>query len=77
MTMDDEKKSEIARLISQLLSQKTEEEQDEVYDKIDQLSPDPEWSRYVFHSSEFYDEAENLDIEAVVEKIAAYKPIIL
>lgn len=75
--MDDETKSEIARLISQMLSQKTEEEQDAVYDKIDQLSPDPEWSKYVFHSSEFYGEAENLDVKEVVEKIASYKPIIL
>lgn len=75
--MDDKTKSEIARLIRQMLLPQPEEEQDETYEKIGRLSPDPDWSNYIFHSSEFYDEAEDLDVEGVVEKIASYKPIIL
>lgn len=75
--MNDDTKAEIARLIHQMLLQNTEEEQDAVHDRIERLSPDPEWSKYVFHSSEFYGETEKLDILGVVEKIAAYEPIII
>jgi hypothetical protein len=77
MTVNGGTKSEIAYLIRQMLSQISEEEQDAVYEKIGRLSPDPDWSIYIFHSPEFYDEAETLDIEGVVEKMAVYKPIII
>lgn len=75
--MNDDTKSEIARLIRHMLEQKTEADQDAVYERIDKLSPDPEWSAYIFHSSEFYGETDQLDVQSVVEEIGDYKPTFL
>ena len=71
-------KDTVKKLILDLVSGKiSEEKQDEIYEKISQISPDPEWSDYIFVSFEFYDNQNNLNIDAVVEKIFSYKPILL
>ena len=70
---------EVGNLIDELLVaieiDLNEENELAIYNKISHLSPDPEWSDYVFHSDEFYREDGTLDIDAVVEKIFSYKPI--
>ncbi|BCS88466.1 hypothetical protein PSDVSF_17080 [Pseudodesulfovibrio sediminis] len=43
---------------------------------VSDLVPDPAFSDYIFHSSEFYEE-DILDIDRVVEKGFDYKPIAL
>ena len=77
--MSEEKlKNEAILLIKDLLDpDKTEFEVDSIYEKISLISPDPEWSFYIFQSMEFYNKDDELDIEAVVDKIFSYKPISL
>lgn len=69
------KKMQMKCLIKALLQAKGESAQDKIYDELRLISPDPEWSDYIFHSSEFYDENEELDIDKLIEKVFSYKPI--
>ncbi len=67
----------VVQLIEDLLSSKNEDEQLIIYNKISDIVLDPEWSDYIFHSYEYYDENDNLNVELVADKIISYKPIIL
>ena len=72
----DQKKKQIAEMISDLISGKlSDHDGDKIFEEISKLSPDPEWSNHVFQSNEFYDEDDTLDLDAVVEKIFSYKSI--
>lgn len=74
----DTEKEVVHVLIDRLVSlDQTEEEEAQIILLLDRLCPDPEWSKYIFHSDEFYDERSRLDIRAVVNKIFSYKSIIL
>ena len=75
MVSVNQKKIKMKRLIKALSQAKGEKAQDKIYDELRLISPDPEWSDYIFHSSEFYDENEELDIDKLIEKIFSYKPI--
>lgn len=71
------KKIIVKALILGFLTMKLSEQEDMVvWDMISDLVPDPEFSDYVFHSSEFY-HGKELDVEKVVEKGFDYKPIAL
>jgi len=71
-----EQKQEVSQMIAELISgQLSEADGDKLFEEISRLSPDPEWSKYVFQSSDYYAENDLLDIDAVVEKIFNYKPI--
>ncbi|MCP4933256.1 MAG: hypothetical protein GY927_03415 [bacterium] len=71
-----ELKIKLNKLIHELISMPTtEKKQDKIFHQIDGLSPDPEWSDYIFHSEEFYNKANTLNVDAVVDKIVSYKPI--
>lgn len=70
-------REQVAQLIKDLLSARDEAEQASIAAQLDNISPDPNWSDHIFHSMEFYDQDDVLDIEAVVNRIFSYKPISL
>lgn len=55
----------------------SEKEQDLFFDEISILSPDPNWSDYIFHSDEFNKPCGDFDIDGFLEKIFSYNPILL
>lgn len=74
--LTDKKRKDLKMLIEKLVfGSLSEKEGDKLFEKIDSISPDPNWSRYVFHSVEYYDENDNLLIDKVVDKIGEYEPI--
>ena len=76
--MREKQRCEVQKLIKELLEiPDSEEKQTEIFLEISRISPDPEWSNYVFGGSDYYDEDDNLNLEAVMDKIFSYKPIIL
>ncbi|MEM6781364.1 MAG: bacteriocin immunity protein [Pseudomonadota bacterium] len=81
-----EKKEEFISLVKDLLDLDKncdEQTEDDLVLKINRLSPDPEWTDYIFHSDEFVitvDEQNNkveFDYIALAEKVFSYKPIAL
>ena len=68
--MTEEEKRDLLRLLmNDLLSNKFTEEEDKVALKIDQLSPDPRWSDYIFWSDDYYDKNDNFLMEKFLNKI--------
>ena len=66
----DEHKAEARRLIEELISAKaTEEREDEIVERLNQIIPDPEWIDYVFWSKPA------MTVDQVVEKSFSYRPI--
>lgn len=70
-------RQQISELLPRLVNSQSEEEQDELFQRISILSPDPGWSDYVFHSKEYETETGELKIDEVVEKIMSYRAILL
>lgn len=69
-------RDELIKALSELLDvNKSEREQDQVFQRIGQHVLDPEWSDRLFQSDEFVDDEGNVDLEAVASKIMAYQPI--
>ncbi|WP_267433019.1 hypothetical protein [Sphingomonas sp. GM_Shp_1] len=54
---------------------KDEEEDMCLSNEICRLSPDPKWSDYIFYSQEFVDGNGNIDIDRLVDKLMAFKPV--
>ncbi|WP_152610783.1 hypothetical protein [Ruegeria sp. ANG-R] len=73
----DSNRDTVRDLIGKLLSTRDEGEQSVIAQELDEICPDPEWSDHIFHSTDYYNEDDTLNVEAVVEKIFSYQPIIL
>ena len=70
-----EKKNEIRELLTKLLFEDeslTEKEEDEIVQRIEYLSPDPEVTNYIFEKK-----YEDLSIDEIIENIFDYQPIVL
>lgn len=75
---EQEKRERIKQLISNLLGGGTTEDEDIVItSEVSNLSPDPEWSDYIFFSFDYYDENENFLMEKFLDKIFNYEPKII
>lgn len=70
-------RTEMKLLICELLNEASEARAQEIAEKIDQLSPDPNWSDYLFHSEEFMGDAETLLMEKFLDRIFSCRPILL
>lgn len=75
--MNKSKVTKITDLLLELWAVPNEKRTDEIFEEMNRLSPDPEWSNYLFHSEEFVGTGDVLLVEDLVNKILAYKPIIL
>ena len=69
---------ELRKLIHDVVNIPPGDEQklDKLLNRINKLSPDPTILNYVLYSSSYYTDDE-LDIEAVLDKVFSYKPIAL
>lgn len=73
--MNSTKKTEVKHLLCELMAVPEEEREAEILEILDRLSPDPAYLDYIYNSMEFYDDNDNLNIDAVIEKIFSYNPI--
>lgn len=64
----------LKQLLQQLWDCKNEEQTQEIAERISGISPDPNWSDYIFHSDEFVGEDDSLNVEGLMDKIFAFKP---
>ncbi len=62
------------KLVTELLEIPSESRMEEIFAEVNLLSPDPQWSDYIYHSDQFYQDG-NFCIDAFLDKIFAYKPI--
>lgn len=74
----DNKKKELIDLIEKFIAiAPTQEEEDHIVARIEELSPDTYWSDYIFYSKEFKRADGSTDVEKIVDKLFDYKPIII
>jgi hypothetical protein len=59
----------------ELLSVPTDEREEQIVAKMDELSPDPEWLDHIFQSDKFALPDGTINVDAVVRAISDYKPI--
>jgi len=71
MEIQDEFKS----LVAELLTIPEETREIEILERLDFLSPDPEYTDYIYHSDEFVNEDGSFDIERYTNKVFSYRPI--
>ena len=75
--MTEQLESEFKALVLELIEVPSEEREDEICERLDQISPDPSYSDYIFHSKEFENEDGSFNINGLTEKVFNYKPIYL
>ena len=75
--MTEELKSEFKTLVLELIEVPSEEREEIICERLNQISPDPSYSDYIFHSEEFENEDGSFDINGLTEKVFGYKPICL
>lgn len=76
--MNGEATGELRILLSRVvLTDLSDVEEMALVARINQLSPDPEWTDYIFYSDEFFDSHGNLDVDRLISRMAAYRPITL
>ncbi|MDW9857065.1 hypothetical protein GOB46_32005 [Sinorhizobium meliloti] len=74
--MSDREK--MKRLIIELLDMPDDKCLEEsIVSKINTISPDPEWSNYIFQTDNYLRDDGTVDVDAVVEMAFSYKPIVL
>jgi hypothetical protein len=68
------KRKIIAKLVSKLLEGGTSEEEDnEIFNKISNLSLNPKWSDYIYIDFDFYDKNEVFLMDKFLDKILSYE----
>ena len=72
---NEETKNKVKLLITELLEVPSEEREEIILVELDKLSPDPSYTDYLYHSTEYEKTEGKIDIDAVIEKIFSYKPI--
>lgn len=70
-------REEFIKLILELVEVPDDEREEEILERLDQISPDPNYSDYIYHSYEFYNDDEVLDVDSLAEKVFSYKPVLL
>lgn len=74
----EDKREEIRSLIEELVKfDATEDRERFICAEVDKLSPDPEWSQYIFWSDDYIDEDDQFLMDDFLDKIFSYKLIIL
>ena len=71
--MNDDTKKEFTLLLEELLNDaQSESRQIEINFELNQLSPDPFWSDYIFWSEEYINEDLSINYEKFFQKISEY-----
>lgn len=77
MDIDAKKQRARALVLKMLYETKTDAEDNRILSELGKIVPDPDLTKYIFWSEEFYDENENLDIDRLLEKAFNYKPNVI
>ena len=70
-------RTEVGQLITKLWEAGSDAKFEEIAEKIGRLSPDPHWSEYVYYSEEYVGGDGTLLLEELLDRIFAYKPVVL
>ncbi len=70
-----EARAEMEQLITELGNGADEARAGEIAERVNELSPDPNWSDYIFHSDEFIGDEGTLLMEQLLDKILSYRAI--
>ena len=68
-------KEEFKTLVLELVEVPEESREAEILERLDQISPDPKYLDYIFHSEKFYRNDNSLDVDLLIQKVFNYKPI--
>ncbi len=75
---ESERKKRIKILVQELVTFNVEEQREsDICFEIDNLSPDPKWSNYIFWTDDYIDEEDNFLMEKFLDKIFSYKENII
>ena len=75
--MDELLKSEFKKLVLELIEVPSDDREEAICERLDQISPDPSYSNYIFWSDDFQNEDGSFDINGLADKVFSYKPICL
>ena len=67
---------EFKSLVVELLEIPDEKREREILQRLDRISPDPEYMNYIYNCEEF-ERSDDFDIEGLTKKVFSYKPILL
>ena len=70
-------KIEFIELVKELLKVPSEDREKVICERLDKISPDPNYSDYIFYSDEFSAKDDSFNFEGLTEKVFNYKPILL
>ncbi len=71
--MDEEIKEKMSILLDELLSDDIREErQSEIFVELNSISPDPEWSDYIYWSDDYLNEDNSLNYDKFFKKVFDY-----
>ncbi len=71
--MDEEIKKKMSILLDELLSDDIREErQSEIFVELNSISPDSEWSDYIYWSDDYLNEDNSLNYDKFFEKVFDY-----
>ncbi|MDQ8195652.1 hypothetical protein QEH59_14555 [Coraliomargarita sp. SDUM461004] len=73
--MNADQESKFRALIDELMGIPDEDREQEIVLEINSLSPDPNWSDYIYQSDEYMKEGDVLDLDRIVAKIKEHKVI--
>ena len=68
--------SELKKLVLELIDVAEPCREKLIFDILNKELPDPSWSDYIFHSSEFFNYQES-DVDGFLNKVFEYKPVLL
>lgn len=71
--MSKEKRVLLENLLQELLAIPPEERELKIIEEINNISPDPSWSDYIYYSEDFVKDGE-IDVKLLVEKMLGYTP---
>lgn len=69
--MEKDRKDRIGELIAKLMASESDAEQSALALEITALSPDPNWSDYIFMSDKFVSDDGRFDIDSFLEEISS------
>lgn len=70
-------KAEFIALVGELLQLPGEEREAEIFERLDQISPDPAYSDYIYHCDDYCLDDDSMNINKLAQKVFSYQPLII
>lgn len=75
LLIEPKQREELRKLLRELWDCPGEERTSHLFEEINQLVVDPNWSDYIYWSDEFVTNDEGLDVDGLIQRLDEYKPI--